>query len=334
MPRSHGGAAQAAWRTTVVALLSTFLVLVGERTAIAQFPAKPVRMVVPFPPGAGTDVVARLVSQRLADRLGQPVVVENRVGAGGAIGTESVARAEPDGYTLLFVASPFTTVPVTTAKPAYDPVRQFAPVAAIAVGPLVWAVGPQSPATDMRGLVALARAEPGRLTYASAGPGSVNHLVLELFKFRTGTDIVHVPYKGMGPAIADLLGGQVTMLTTTVSGALPHLKQGKLRVLAVTSARRLRMLADVPTIEEAGVSGFDVNNYWGIVAPAGTPEAAIARINAEVARLLAAADFRERLDREGVEPMPGGPEAFGRFIQADFAAWRTLVQSGKLSFDQ
>ena len=301
--------------------------------AQAQYPAKPIRLVVPFPPGAGTDVVARLVGQRLTEQLGQPVVIENRVGAGGAIGTDFVAKAEADGYTLLFVASPFTTVPALTAKPAYDPVNQFSPIASIAEGPLVWVVGAGTQSKTMIELLAQARAQPGKLTYGSAGPGSVNHLALELFKHRTGTDIVHVPYKGMAPAMADLIGGQISMLTTTISGALPHLKQGKVAVLAVTGAKRVTILPEVPTMGEAGVPGFEVNNYWGIVGPARMAPASATRLNAEVQKMLGMTEFRERLEREGVEVTPGTPEMFGRFLRDDLMGWRALVQSAKLSFE-
>ncbi len=273
------------------------------------------------------------MAQRLSEGLGTPIVVENRAGAGGAIGAEAVAKADPDGNTLLFVASPFTTVPATTPKPLYDPVKQFAPVALIAQGPLVWAVGANSSIKTMQELIAAARARPGKLTYGSAGPGSVNHLVLEMLRHRASLDIVHVPYKGMGPALVDLIGGQIDMLTTTISGALPYVKQDKLRVLAVTGKVRAKLLPDAPTLEEAGVKPFEVNNYWGIVAPGAASREAIARLHAEVQKLLAQADFQERLAREGVERAPGSSEAFGRFIQDDFAAWRSLIAAAKLTFD-
>ena len=310
------------------------LAMLACLSAQAQYPSKPIRLIVPFPPGAGTDVVARLVGQRLADQLGQSIVVDNRVGAGGAIGSEFVAKADPDGYTLLFVASPFTTVQALSPKSPYDPIQQFTPIASIAVGPLVWAVGAGGPLKSMAQLIAQAKAQPGSLTYGSAGPGSVNHLVLELFKHRSAANIVHVPYKGMGPAMIDLLGGQITMLTTTIAGALPHLKQGKMIVLAVTGAKRSPLLPDVPTMLESGVPGFDVNNYWGIVGPARMAPVVVDRLHAEVQKMLGIADFRERLEREGVELTPGTAAAFGQFLQADVANWRSLVESAKLSFDQ
>lgn len=314
-------------------LCGLLVALALSASASAQSFTRPIRLIVPFPPGAGTDVVARLVAQRMGEGLGATIVVENRAGAGGAIGAESVARAEPDGYTLLFVASPFTTVPATTAKPAYDPVKQFAPIALIAQGPLVWAVGAGSSIKSMQTLIAAAQERPGKLTYGSAGPGSVNHLVLEMFRHRAGLDVVHVPYKGMGPALVDLIGGQIDMLTTTIAGALPYSKQDKLRIIAVTGKTRAKLLPDVPTVEEAGVKPFEVNNYWGIVAPLTTPPDAIAKLHAQAQRLLGQPDFQERLAREGVEPTPGTSEAFGRFIRDDFAAWRGLIAAAKLTFD-
>jgi len=297
------------------------------------YPARPIRMIVPFPPGAGTDVVARLVSQRLADSLKSPIVVENRAGAGGAIGAEAVARAEPDGYTLLFVASPFTTVPAASHSAGYDPIRQFAPIALIAVGPLVWAVGPAVPARSLRELLELARARPGLLSYGSAGQGSINHLALELLKIRSGTNFLHVPYKGMGPALLDLAGGQIQMLTTTIPAALPYVKQDKIRIIAVTGLKRSPMLADVPTMHEQGVNGYDVNNYWGIVAPANTGREIVARLNAEVQQLLGSAEFRERLEREGVELAPGGPEKFAAYLAGEYAMWRKIVVEAGIKVD-
>lgn len=314
-------------------LLGLLIACALSASALAQGVTRPIRLVVPFPPGAGTDVVARLVAQRLSDMLGATIVVENRAGAGGAIGAEAAAKADPDGFTLLFVASPFTTVPATMAKPSYDPVKQFAPVGLIAQGPLVWAVGSSSAIKSMTELITTARARPGKLTYGSAGQGSVNHLVLEMLRHRAELDIVHVPYKGMGPALVDLIGGQIDMLTTTIAGALPYVKQDKLRVLAVTGTKRAMLLPDVPTLEEAGVKPFEVNNYWGIVAPAATGPQVIAHLHGAVQRLLARADFQERLVREGVEPAPGSSESFGRFLRDDYAAWRGLIVTAKLTFD-
>ena len=320
-------------------LVAAFVAVLASLLAIpaaAQgpvYPAKPIRLIVPFPPGAGTDTVARFVAQKLGDALKTPIVVDNRTGAGGAIGTVEAARAEPDGYTLLFVASPFTTVAAASPTAGYDPVRQFVPVAPIASGPLAFVVANAVPAATMREFIALAKQKPGTLNYGSAGPGSVNHLALELLKARTGTEIVHIPYKGIAPATLDLLSGQIQAMTASIPATLPYLAQNKLRVLAVTGKRRAPMLPDVPSWQEAGVVDAEVINYWGIVAPAGTPGEVVARINAATQALLAQADVRERLEREGAELIPGGPERLGALIEADLNRWRKLIADARLVFE-
>jgi tripartite-type tricarboxylate transporter receptor subunit TctC len=297
------------------------------------YPAKAIRLVVPFPPGAGTDTVARFVAQRLGEAMKATIVVDNRTGASGAIGAAEVAKADADGYTLLFVASPFTTVAASSKAPLYDPVKQFVPVAPIASGPLAFVVNPGVPATTMREFVALARAKPGALNYGSAGPGSVNHLALELFKARTGTDIVHVPYRGIADATKDLLAGQIQAMTASIPATLPQLSEGRVRVLAVTGPKRVKQMPNVPSWEEEGVRNASVINYWGIVAPAGTPAEIVGFINAATQRTLAQADVRERLEREGAELIPGGPERLGALIDADLAGWKALIAEAKLSFD-
>ena len=322
--------------TRLVAAFAAVLASLSAIPAAAQgpvYPAKPIRLIVPFPPGAGTDTVARFVAQKLGDALKTPIVVDNRTGAGGAIGTVEAARAEPDGYTLLFVASPFTTVAAASPTAGYDPVRQFVPVAPIASGPLAFVVANAVPAATMREFIALAKQKPGTLNYGSAGPGSVNHLALELLKARTGTEIVHIPYKGIAPATLDLLSGQIQAMTASIPATLPYLAQNKLRVLAVTGKRRAPMLPDVPSWQEAGVVDAEVINYWGIVAPMGTPGEIVARINAATQALLAQADVRERLEREGAELIPGGPERLGALIEADLNRWRKLIADARLVFE-
>jgi tripartite-type tricarboxylate transporter receptor subunit TctC len=322
--------------TRLVAAFVAVLACLSAVPAAAQgaaYPAKPIRLIVPFPPGAGTDTVARFVAQKLGEALKTSIVVDNRTGAGGAIGTVEAARAEPDGYTLLFVASPFTTVAAASPTAGYDPVRQFVPVAPIASGPLAFVVGNNVPVANMREFIALARQKPGTLNYGSAGPGSVNHLALELLKARTGTEIVHVPYKGIAPATLDLLAGQIQAMTASIPATLPYLAQNKLRVLAVTGKRRAPMLPDVPSWQEAGVADAEVINYWGIVAPAGTPGEIVARINAATQALLAQGDVRERLEREGAELIPGGPERLGALIEADLNRWRRLIADARLVFE-
>jgi tripartite-type tricarboxylate transporter receptor subunit TctC len=320
-------------RRCAAAILALSLLPAAPALAQGAYPTKPIRLVVPFTPGAGTDTVARFVAQKLSERLGQQVVVENRTGAGGAIGAAEVAKAEPDGYTLLFVASPFTTVAASAKNPGYDPVGQFVPVAPIASGPLAFVVNPAVPATTMREFVELARREPGRLNYGSAGTGSVNHLALELLMARTGTTIVHVPYRGIADATKDLIAGTLQAMTASIPAALPLAADKRVRVLAVTGPKRIPQMPDVPSWQEQGVANAEVINYWGIVAPAGTPRDAIAKLNAETRRVLAQADVRERLEREGAELIPGEPERLGVLIASDLANWKKLITEARLTFE-
>ena len=325
-------------RPTAMTLLrrcAAFLLAAAALPALAQatYPTKPIRLVVPFPPGAGTDTVARFVAQKLSDRIGQQIVVDNRTGAGGAIGAAEVAKADADGYTLLFVASPFTTVAASAKNPGYDPIAQFVPVAPIASGPLAFVVHPGVDATTMREFVELARREPGKLNYGSAGPGSVNHLALELLMARTGTTIVHVPYRGIADATKDLLAGTLQAMTASIPATLPLAADRRVRVLAVTGPKRIPQMPDVPSWQEQGVANAQVINYWGIVAPAGTPREAIARLNAETRRVLAQPDVRERLEREGAELIPGDPADLGALIANDLASWKKLIAEARLTFE-
>jgi tripartite-type tricarboxylate transporter receptor subunit TctC len=319
----------------VVRLLA-FALALAPFAALAQapsYPSKPIRLVVPFPPGAGTDTVARYVAQKLGESMKATIVVDNRTGAGGAIGAVEVAKSDPDGYTLLFVAGPFTTVAAASKNASYDPVKQFAPVAPIATSPLVFVVNPAVPANTMREFIALAKREPGKLNYGSAGPASINHLALELLNARAGTVIVHVPYKGIAPATLDLISGQIQAMTGTVSATLPYIAEKKVKALAVTGARRSPLLPDVPSWQEEGVPNADVINYWGIVAPLGTPQDVIAKLNREVNRVLAERDVRARLEREGAELIPGTSEKLGTLIETDLASWKKLIVDAKLSLE-
>ncbi len=305
-------------------------------TAFAQsgaYPTKPIRLIVPFPPGAGTDSVARLVAQKLGDALGTSIVVDNRTGAGGAIGAAEAAKAAPDGYTLLFVAGPFTTVAAASRSPGYDPIRQFTPVAPIAAGPLAFVINADVPAGTMREFIALAKAKPGTLNYGSAGTGSINHLALELLKLRTGVDIVHVPYKGIAPATQDLLAGQIQAITASIPATLPQLAQNRVKVIAVTGPKRVALMPGVPSWQEEGVADASVINYWGVVAPAGTPPEIVTRLNAETQKVLAQPDVRARLDAEGAEIIAGPPERLGALIQSDLDRWKKLIADAKLQLD-
>ncbi len=318
----------------LASLIFAIYPVLSSSVALAEYPDRPIKLIVPFAAGAGTDAVARFTAQKLEEQLKQPVVVENRVGASGAIGTQAVANAAPDGYTLLFVASPFTTVAAATPATAnYDPIKQFVPVALIAAGPLVWIANAQAPFTSMREMIAYAKANPGRLAYGSAGAGGVNHLALELFKLKTGTDILHVPYKGIAPATTDLLGGSIMTLTGTIPAVLPHVKSGKARALAVTGDKRSPLMPDVPTMKEAGAGGTEVYNYWGLVAPIGTSSAIVRRLNTEVQKFLAQKDVQERMAADGVELTPGGPERLAAFIANDYNGWKKLVADAKLKVE-
>jgi tripartite-type tricarboxylate transporter receptor subunit TctC len=321
-------------RTGFLSVLALLLALVPHAAPTQEpYPGRPVRLIVPFPPGAGTDTVARYVAARLGGALKTTIVIENRTGAGGAIGAAEAAKAEPDGYTLLFVAGPFTTVAASAKNPGYDPLRQFVPVAPIAAGPLAFVVGADVPANTMREFIALAKKNPGALNYGSAGPGSINHLALELLNARAGTNLVHVPYRGIADATKDLLGGSIQAMTASIPATLPLAAERKLKVLAVTGRKRIPQLSQVPSWQEEGVPNADVVNYWGIVAPVGTPPAIVARLNADVQRILAQPEVRERLEREGVEIMSGPPERLGTLIETDLATWKKLIVDAKITLE-
>jgi tripartite-type tricarboxylate transporter receptor subunit TctC len=309
----------------LAALVAGVMLVPAIGVAQEPYPAKPIRLIVPFPPGAGTDNVARLIAQKMSERLRGTVVVENRTGAGGAIGAAEAAKADPDGYTLLFVAGPFTTVAASQKNPGYDPQRQFVPVAPIAVGPLAFVVNVDVPADTLHEFIALARRAPAKLNYGSAGTGSINHLALELMRARTGVDIVHVPYRGIAEATKDLLGGRIQAMTASIPATLPLFAERRVKVLAVTGAKRSLQLPDVPSWQEEGVADADVTNYWGIVAPAGTSTEIVARLNGAAQSVLAEPDVRSRLEREGAEVVAGSPDRLGLIIAQDLARWKKLV---------
>ena len=323
-------------RLTLSAL--TVLGLAQSPLALAQatpsnYPERPVKIVVPFAPGAGTDAMARLVALKLGEVMGGNFVVENKAGASGAIGTQYVAQQSPDGYTLLLVASPFTTVAASLPSAGYDPLRQFAPVGMIASGPLVWAASASLPANNMKELIALAKQKPGALNYGSAGAGGVNHLVLELLKAKTGTYITHIPYRGVAPATMDMIAGQVQLVTGTIPALLPFIKDGRVKALAVTSAKRSSALPDVPSMTEAGYPGIDVVNYFALMAPAGKPPAVIDRINVAINKLVVLPDVVARFKADAVEAAPGSPALLGHFIEADYRAWRNVVTTQNLKIE-
>jgi len=300
--------------------------------AAADWPLRPVRLVVPFPPGGSTDILARSIAQRLQEALGQPFVVENKGGAGGSIGATEVARAAPDGYTLLMGHIGTLAVnPSLYPNLAYDPVKSFAPVALIARVPNVLVVNPVVPARDVQQLIALAKAKPGALRYASGGNGngSAAHIAMEYFKLRTQTDIGHIPYRGTAPAVTDVMGGQVEIIMTGVPAVLQQVKAGKLRALAVSSRSPVASMPDLPTIAASGVPDFEAIQWYGVVAPARAPAAVILLLNAEIGRALQTPALKARLDAEGAEAAPTSPDAFGALIASEIARWKPVIeQSG------
>ena len=292
------------------------------------FPSRPIRMICPFPPGGTTDLVARLVAQKFTEAWGQQVVVDNRPGAGGVIGTEMVAQAAPDGYTILLGSITTHAVnPALYKNLKFDPVKDFAPVSLVVSSPQLLAVHPSVPAKSVKELIALAKAKPGQYNYASAGTGTSPHLTFELFRSMAGIDVVHVPYKGTGPAITDLVGGQVQMMITGVVALMPHVKSNRLRALGVTSAKRVAALPDVPTVAESGVPGFDVSSWFGVFLPARTPRPIVMKMNEEIRKILANPDVRQRLIDQGADPASNTPEEFAAYVKAEMARWGQVVRS-------
>jgi tripartite-type tricarboxylate transporter receptor subunit TctC len=300
------------------------------QTPVAGYPAKPVRLVVPFPPGGSTDTVARVLAPRIAERLGQPVIVDNRPGAGGSLGVEAVAKSTPDGYTIVLGAAGGLAINPSLAKsPTYDPVKDLAPITLVGSSPFLMVVDPSLGASSVREVIAAARAEPGKLTYASGGNGTAMHLSGELFKQMTGTDIVHVPYKGSGPAVAAAAGGQTSIAFADITSALSLLRGGRVKALGVLSRERSSLAPEIPTLAESGVPGFESVGWFGLVAPAGTPPAIIALLNREAVAAMQLPETRERMTALALEPWPSTPEEFGAFIRSETAKWaRVIKESG------
>ena len=296
--------------------------------AFAQsYPNKPIKFVVGFAPGGATDVVGRLMAKKIGDALGQPIIIENRAGGSSNIGAEVVVRAAPDGYTF-YVCAITSAINVSLfPKLPFDFAKDFEPVALFANVPNILVVHPSVPAKTVKELIDYARAQPGKLSYASSGAGTSIHLSAELFKMLAKVDMVHIPYKGSAPAITDMIGGQVQVMFDNMPSALPQVKAGKLRALAVTSAQRSPSAPDVPTMGEAGVPGFDVQSWFGLVAPKGTPKEIIARVNTEAVKALATADIKERFMDLGAVPAPMSPEAFGDFIRTEITRWGEVVKA-------
>ncbi|AMO25624.1 ABC transporter substrate-binding protein [Ramlibacter tataouinensis] len=301
----------------------------------ADFPSKPVSLVVPFAPGGPTDAMARTLGTALKAQLGQPVIVENKAGAGGNVGAEAVARAEPDGHTILFGTSgPLAINGMLYQKINYDPVRSFSPVIQVGYLPNVLAINASIPARNLKELIAYIKANPGKLSYASSGNGASSHLAGALFNMRAGTDVQHVPYRGTGPALNDLLAGQVAMAFTDVLTALPHAKAGKLRILGVTTATRSRALPEVPTLMEQGLKDFDVSVFFGMVVPAGTPQATVTRLNAAFAQILQQPAVRQSLQSQGLElPNDLTPAQLAVYMRKEQEKWRDVIAASGAKAD-
>ena len=297
-----------------------------------QYPTKPVRIIAPFAPGGGTDFIARLIAQKLTERLGHQVIVENKPGAGGNLGAEFAVKSAPDGYTLLLVAGSYTVNP-SLYKLSFDPVNDITPVVQLSQGSFVVAVHPSVPANNLKELIELARRQPDKLSYASAGSGSITHLASELFLDMAKVKIVHIPYKGTGPALNDTIAGSTQLIFGSVSTTLQFIKSGRLRGLAVTTPRRISALPDLPTVAEAGVPGYEVVLWHGLVAPKGVPRPIVDRLNREANEVLKAKDMGDLLATDGVAPAGGTPEQFRAVIKADIERWRGVVKQANIKVD-
>jgi tripartite-type tricarboxylate transporter receptor subunit TctC len=308
--------------------------VLGLPASAQTFPSKPVRIVVPFPPGGFNDVLARTLAQEFQKVWNQPVLVDNRPGGNTIIGSDLVAKAAPDGHTLLVVALPFSVLPSLFAgRLPFDVQRDFAPVSLCAGSPNMLVVNPSVPVRNVKELIALAKSQPGKLTYASTGNGTSNHVSAEYFKMLSGTDILHVPYKGSAPAVTDLIGGQVDMLFDNVPNVIQHVKAGKLRALAVTSTKRSFQAPEVPTLQEAGVAEYEVNVWFGLLTTRGTPPDVVAKLNAETVRVLNLPEVRARFRTLGVEVIASSPEQFAQHLKSEIAKWGTVVREAKIRVD-
>jgi tripartite-type tricarboxylate transporter receptor subunit TctC len=321
-------------RSALAVLACTFTLAAAPALAqSAAYPSKPIKIIVPFPPGGTTDTLIRIVGPRLQQALGQPVVIENKGGAAATLGADFVAKSPGDGYTLLVGAAHHTIAQSVFAKLPYQFGTDFAPITMLALVPNVVVVNAAVPAKSVKELVALTKASPDKYSYASAGPGSVHHLLGEMFKLETGAQLMHIPYKGSGPAVADLLGGQVAVMFDTATSALPHIKSGKTRALAVTTAKRSSALPDVPTLAEAGVPNIDVGTWFGLFAPAFTPAPIVARLNKEVVAVLNDAAARKQMLEQGIEPMNSTPAELKARVDKELKDFGSLAKRAKLTVE-
>ncbi|HUH95191.1 MAG TPA: tripartite tricarboxylate transporter substrate binding protein [Casimicrobiaceae bacterium] len=320
-------------RRARLALACLLLGSLMATAAWAAYPDRPIRIIVPYTPGTGIDILARVLGEKLAQKFKVAVVVENKPGASGDIGTQTVSQAAPDGYTLLMQASTHVTNPALRGSVPYDPVKGFTPIGPTAIGSLALVVNPSVPAKSVQELVALAKREPGKLNYASPGSGTPHHLAMELFKQHFGVDIVHVPYKGSAGAVSDLLGGQVQLMFLPVHVALPHVKAGKLRMLAAGGAHRSPVTPDVPSLADEGLTDIDVDIWYALMGPPGLAKDQVALLNREVNALLAEPDVRDTLMKQGLTPTPGTPEQLAHTIESDLERWTRLIRAARIKAD-
>ena len=315
------------------AVLAAALMLASSAVSAQTYPSRQITLIIPFTPGGSNDIVGRAIGRKLAEAWGQPVVVENRAGAGGMIGTSAVAMAPPDGYTLLLVSPTFTINPAIKKSMAFDTIRDFTPVAFIARCPLLVAASNQLPVKSARELFDLARSKPGLITYASAGLGSINHISTELIAFSAGVKFMHIPYKGGAPALNDLVGGHVDIFVSSLPQARPFTESGQAKALAVTSAKRTALLPDVPTLEESGISGFDLGTWWGIAGPAGMPANVVQALNAEIGKMLTSPELGKFLASEGAEAEAMTPQQFGDMMRLETERWTKVAHEANISID-
>jgi tripartite-type tricarboxylate transporter receptor subunit TctC len=315
---------------TLLSALIGLCALAGAAQAQSNYPSRPVRIVVPSPPAGGTDIIARVLAQYFSTTIGQQFFVENRPGAGNMIGIESVARAAPDGYTLLFVPSTLALNSIMYKKVSYDPVRDFAPITLAAVAPNVLVVNPKVPAHSVAELIALAKQKPGQLTYGTPGIGTSPHMSMELFKSLAGIDLQHVPYRGTAPAMTDVISGQIAAMFSNALTAKPQIESGAIRALGVSTRKRSEAMPNLPSIAEAGVPGYEATQWYGLVAPAGTPAEIVARLNAEVTQALRIQDMQEKLASDGAEPVGTTPAEFAAHIKSELEKWAGVARAAKI----
>jgi tripartite-type tricarboxylate transporter receptor subunit TctC len=318
-------------RMSWVALLLTF----GISGAYAQgvYPNKPVRLIVPFAPGGSNDIVARIIGYKFAESMAQQVIIDNRGGASGIIGTDLAAKAAPDGYTLLMMSLTLAVNPSLYKKLPYDTGKDLLPVSLVASAPLILVVHPSIPAKSLKEFIAYAKANPGKLNFGSGGPGTTPHLAGEMLKAMAGLQMTHVPYKGGGPALADLMGGQLQLMLENIPSTLPHVKSGKLRVLAISGLTRSALVPDVPTLDEAGLKGYEIVGWNGLFVPAATPQGIVSRLHAETVKALALPDIRERLSGMGAEGVGNTPQQFAAFFKAEISKWAQVVRDAGLRME-